>query len=64
MMSVGMFELIKGLLCVGTSNNTELDIFYLEISVCILMAGIATKFHHNNIQKVNICCGTSSRNIG
>ena len=26
MMSVGMLELIKGLLCVGKSNNTELDI--------------------------------------
>ena len=63
MMSVGMFELIKGFLCVGKSNNTELDIFYLEISVCISMAHIATRVQHNKIQKVNIRCGTSSRNI-
>ena len=26
MMSVGMLELIKGLLCVGKCSNTELDI--------------------------------------
>ena len=63
MMSVGMFKLINSLLYVGKSNNTELDIFYLEISVCILMAHIATKVQHNNIQKVDIHCGTSSRNI-
>ena len=29
MMSVGMLELIKGLLCVGKYSNTELDIILL-----------------------------------
>ena len=63
MMSVGMLELIKGLLCVGKCSNTEIDIFYLDISVCIVMARIATRFQHKNIKRVNIRCETSSRNI-
>ena len=63
MMSVGILELVKFLFCVVKCSDTELDIFYLEISVCILLARIATGVQHNNIEKVNIRCGTSSRNI-
>ena len=34
MMSVGMLELIKGLLCVGKCSNTELDIILFgDISI-------------------------------
>ena len=36
MMSIRMLELIKGLLCVGKSNNTELDIIlFADISMHI-----------------------------
>ena len=36
MMSVGMLELIKGLLCVGKCSNTELDtILFGDISIHI-----------------------------
>ena len=63
MMSVGMLELIKGFLCVVEFSNIELHMIFLEISVCILMACIATRVQNENIPKVNIRCGLSSRNI-
>ena len=63
MMSVGMLELIKGLLCVGKCSNTELDIILFGDISMHIMPRIATRVQHNNIQKVNIRCGTSSRNI-
>ena len=63
MMSVGMLEMIKGLLCVSKCGNKEQDIILFGDTSMHIMAHIATKVQHNNIQKVNIHCETSSINI-
>ena len=62
-MSVGMLELIKGLLCVGKCNNTELNIILFEDISMHINGSYSNQGSHKNIQKENIRCGTGSRNI-